>query len=125
MDRRPFLLFFSLGCDLNKDSSIDWSTEQDKDPVIHEVKQRLLEPLTQGDMSSEARKLWKEQKVLQIVNGQLARRRSCSGEEQSQLILPRNYRELALKYVHDEMGHLGRDRTLDFFHSLWISQETA
>ena len=76
-------------------------------------------------MSSEARKLWKEQKVLQIVNGQLARCRSCSGEEQSQLILPTNYRELALKYVHDEMGHLGRDRTLDFFHSLWISQETA
>ena len=64
-------------------------------------------------MSSEARKLWKVQKVLQVVNGQLVRHRDCSGEEQSQLILPRNYCELALKNVHNEMGHLGRDRTLE------------
>ena len=43
-------------------------------------------------MSSAARKLWKEQRVLQVVNGQLVRHRKCSGEDQSQLILPRNYR---------------------------------
>ena len=46
---------FAQGCDLNKDSKIDCSTEQEKDPAIHEVKQR--EPLTQGYMSSQSRKL--------------------------------------------------------------------
>ncbi len=34
--------------------------------------------------------------------------------EQKQLVLPSKYRTLALKYLHNEIGHIGTDRVLHF-----------
>ena len=52
-----------------------------------------------------------------MKNGILIRTRSCAGEKQTQLVLPEH---LALKYVHDEMGHLGSDRTLELLRETYF-----
>ena len=91
---------------------MNWSVEQDQDPVIREVKLLLSKSLTEGNVSPGAKKLLKERKSLCMVGDILIRTRICSGEEQLQLVLPKKYWDVALKYVHDEMGHLGRDCSL-------------
>ena len=50
---------------------------------------------------------------LHIRRGVLYRITEKDGEEVSQLVLPSAFRKQALKGLHDDMGHLGRDRTLD------------
>ena len=82
--------------------------EQEADPAIREVKQKLSSNMAEGDISPDAMKLWKERKVLKVVNGILIRKRICVGEPHSQLVLPSKYQESALSYVHNDMCHLGR-----------------
>ena len=43
----------------------------------------------------------------------MLRRRLADGYETFQLILPSEFRNQALKGLHDDVGHPGRDRTLD------------
>lgn len=49
----------------------------------------------------------------ELQNGILYRRRQVDEEIQYQLILPESQRSIVLKSLHDDMGHLGFDRTLD------------
>ena len=77
-------------------AAIDWSHDQRKDPV-----------------RSSSKFLWKERKHLSLVSGQLMRKRTCHDGTQLQLVLPKKYWTVALRYVHNQMGHLGRDRSLE------------
>ena len=104
----------SLVQDVMLQDYMNWSVEEDQDPVIREVKLLLSKSLTGGNLSPGAKKLLKERKSLRMVGSILTRTRICSGEEQLQLVLPRKYWDVALKYVHDEMGHLGRERSLQY-----------
>ncbi|KAL5020795.1 hypothetical protein ScPMuIL_002122, partial [Solemya velum] len=49
---------------------------------------------------------------LVIIRGVLYRKTTVNGEEKKQLVLPQVYIEQALRGVHDNLGHPGRDRTL-------------
>ena len=89
------------------DTSFDWPVEQEADPAIRAVKQNFSSNMAEGDISSDVMKLWKEQKALAEVNGVLLTKRTCAGELHSQLVLPSKYYELALSYVHNDMGYLG------------------
>lgn len=40
-----------------------------------------------------------------------------SGEVISQLLLPREFREMVMKAMHDDLGHLGQERTVDLLRS--------
>ena len=62
-------------CQSSLDASIDWSMEQEADPVIREVKQELSSNLAEGDISPDAMKLWKERNALEVVSGVLIRKR--------------------------------------------------
>lgn len=50
---------------------------------------------------------------LVMRRGVLHRIVQLDGDETYQLMLPQEYREIALKGLHDYIGHLGRDKTLE------------
>ncbi|CAJ1057667.1 unnamed protein product [Xyrichtys novacula] len=57
--------------------------------------------------------LLREWNRLEIKNEVLYRRRQDSGKVTYQLVLPEKLRAVVLKSLHDEMGHLGTERTLN------------
>ena len=59
---------------------------------------------------------WQWQK-LRIVEGILYRQRQTDEGTKLQLVLPEQCQDLVLTSMHDEMGHQGRDRTLDLVRS--------
>ena len=99
--------------EIGMDAVINWAVEQDSDPDISLVKQMLVDKLTVDNLTPVAKRLLKEKKNLKVIDNKLVMRRVCSGELQYQLVVPSKFREVALSYVHDRMGHLGRDRTLE------------
>lgn len=98
-------------------SQLEWAAEQRADPVIS----RIMDILTTGKhLSYRVRQ--KENKVqlmlrvqdqLVIDNMVLYRKRMNSGEPFFQLVLPSKYRETALECLHDSVGHMGFERTID------------
>ncbi len=62
--------------------------------------------------------LWsKEWNRLELRSGVLYRRRQERGASHYQLALPTTLRDMVLRSLHDDMGHLGIDRTLDLVRS--------
>ena len=107
--------------------SINWAVEQDLDPDIGTVKNMLSKKLAKGDLSPDAAKLLRERKSLVLIDNKLIRKRNCSGGIQYRLIVPNKYQEIALKFVHDKMRHLGRDRTLELLREryYWPGMQQA
>ena len=116
-----------FGQELELNQSINWAVEQDLDPDIGTVKNILSKKLAKGDLSPDAAKLLRERRSLVLIDNKLIRKRNCSGEIQYQLIVPNKYREVALKFVHDKMGHLGRYRTLELLREryYWPGMQQA
>ncbi|KAL1254368.1 hypothetical protein QQF64_016597 [Cirrhinus molitorella] len=77
--------------------------EQDHKPNFRQTK---LEPL-------EVRLLLREWNRLELQDGVLYRKWATHGSVLHQIVLPKQYRERALKGVHDEVGHLGYERAID------------
>ena len=99
--------------EIGTNSDISWVVEQDNDPDIGLIKQALSDKLTVGDLSPVAKRLLREKENLELIGHRLIRRRLSSGELQYQLVVSSKYCEVALSYMHDQMGHLGRDQTLE------------
>ena len=109
------------------DQVIDWAQEQDQDPVIKSVKFRLQNKLRESELSPQAKSLWKERKHLSVISGKLMCSRLCSDQKQWQLVLPGKYHKVALDYVHNRMGHLGRDRSLELLREsfYWVGMQKS
>lgn len=98
----------------------DLMRKQREDPEIREIIECLESnnqtPSLKGRPSDMV--LWlKEWKKFEIRNGLLYRNRMDHGKVQRQLALPSNLREMVLTCLHDDMGHLGVERTLDLLRS--------
>uniref|UniRef100_A0A8C6TAT6 Gypsy retrotransposon integrase-like protein 1 n=1 Tax=Neogobius melanostomus TaxID=47308 RepID=A0A8C6TAT6_9GOBI len=67
--------------------------------------------------STESRLMFREMSRFEIKEGLLYRRRQCNNGPYFQLVLPSPLRSSALTSLHDEMGHLGVERTTDLVRS--------
>ncbi|KAK0134216.1 Retrovirus-related Pol polyprotein from transposon 412 [Merluccius polli] len=95
----------------------DWYRFQREDPILNKViyfleaahkpnfKQSSCEP-------PEVRLLLREWNKLLFKDGVLYRKCLDHGQEIHQLVLPQQFRDRALKGIHEEVGHLGAERAL-------------
>ena len=97
--------------------NVDWVKEQRSDPNIGKVINFLENGIKpKGDdllyESEEIQLYLREWKKYVVRNDVLYRKAVVDSMNIFQLVLPEKYRDVALKGVHDDIGHHGRDRTL-------------
>lgn len=96
----------------------DLVTAQDVDPTIAPVKQSLCGGSSFISPDNPISVLLnKEVSKLFIQNHLLYRKVEKNGTEVKQLVLPREYVPMVLRSLHDESGHLGMDKTIEFIRN--------
>lgn len=103
-------------------SAINWAEDQGKDPVIARLRQIYssdLFPRGEGVRQEQpkVRKYLRERKRIAFDDGVLYRVATVDGYEVKQLLFPEAYRAQALKGVHDDVGHQGKENTL------WLARQ--
>ncbi len=101
-------------------SDEDLVDRQRADPELEEVLEYLVsseKPLGRKTQSAIMVMWMREWNKLEVKNGVLYRRRMTQGRASSQLVLPKDLREMVLTSLHDDVGHLGLERTLDLLRS--------
>ena len=99
-------------------SQLEWAAEQRADPVISKVidivsaGKRLSYRVRQKE-DREVQLMLRVQDQLVIDNAVLYRKRASKSGPLFQLVLPKKYRETALESLHDLVGHMGFERTID------------
>lgn len=103
-----------------KYSESDLMKLQREDPGISKVIS-LVEsnnlPADHTADSPEEQLILREWKRLHLKSGLLYRTRECEGQTLFQLVLPNVLRPIVLRNLHDDMGHLGIERTLELTRS--------
>ncbi len=99
-------------------SQQDWAAEQANDPVISRVTHLLntgkrLSYRVKQQEPREVQLMLRLMDQLVVIDGVLYRKRMNTGEPLYQLVLPQKYRKVALEALHDSVGHMGVERTLD------------
>ena len=95
----------------------DWRKLQANDPVVNQFVRAVTssrKPNITQVRTKEGKILLREFQKLVIRRGVLYRRyqEERDGKPMFQLILPEEFKHQALKGAHDDMGHLGRDKTM-------------
>lgn len=103
-------------------NSINWQTEQSKDMALRRVVDLVrsdFRPRGKGlaRESLSVQKYLREWSRLQLDGDILYRIASLDGHQVKQLVLPESYHQLALKLVHDDTGHQGKEKTL------WLAKQ--
>ena len=102
--------------DLNSEiSPRDWRSHQMQDTDISVVARAVTNKrkLTSRDiLSKEGKLLLKEFNRLVVRRGVLYRHVQDKGEDRYQLVLPKSFRSVAMKGAHNDIGHLGRNRSI-------------
>jgi transposase InsO family protein len=100
----------------------NWTKRQSQDQLLRKVVNLLrnpggypesVEPGTLSSLSPEGSAYERQWGSFRLRNGVLYRRRQEGDEVGFQLVLPEPYRKQALTGCHDDVGHMGRARTLD------------
>ena len=108
-------------------SEEDLKQQQRADPAIFEIL-RLMET---GETPPPAVKkelpvlptFLREMNKLELKDEILYRKRQVGEETQYQIVLPVKFRDMVLRSLHDDMGHMGLDRTLDLTRSRFFGLE--
>lgn len=94
---------------------------QRTDPVISQVIELIesgkLAPASLKFESPESRLIFREMNRLELKDGLLYRRRQCDSKPVYQLVLPNVLKPSVLTSLHNEMGHMGVERTLELARS--------
>lgn len=107
-------------CSVPTHSEGDLARLQREDPSISVIIKALEsgEPAHQQDVQSpELMLMLREMSRFVLKNSLLYRKRQCEGRTEYQLVLPRVLRPSVLTSLHDEMGHLGIERTIELARS--------
>ena len=103
--------------DIGKGSSAttpeEWNRMQTEDESLRPVIDILRGGRKATNLVAEARCLWKERKSLYLDREVLCRKRIVHGRESKQLVLPLCMRRKVFEALHTNMGHPGRDKTLE------------
>ncbi|XP_073318838.1 retrovirus-related Pol polyprotein from transposon 412 [Pagrus major] len=90
---------------------------QSLDPVISVVKELIekgKDVLSSKHANSDVSLMLRESSKLKIKRGLLHRvTKRSSGKDVSQLVLPARYRPMVFRAMHDDIGHLGMERTTE------------
>lgn len=81
--------------------------------LVHQMETGDKISLTNREELPEISLLLREWTKLELINGVLYRKRRENDTLSYQLVLPVELRPFVLKSLHDDMGHLGIERTLD------------
>ena len=96
------------------ESTRNWQAIQRSDRVVGAVHRCVTKSdRTARDKHPDIRAVLREWEHLKLIRGVLYRVFIHKEETKKQIVLPRKFRIEALKGIHDDMGHMGRDRTLD------------
>lgn len=97
--------------------TIDWSQEQGKDPDIDIVRTLVI----RGEKPTErqrlrhtpvALRLLSHWESLKVRNGILVKTSKLGTINKERVVIPKQRQQEVLTMIHDEMGHLGRDKTM-------------
>ena len=94
----------------------DWRKIQLDDPHIFPIHRCVTngEKLRKNKYAhKETLQLYRSVDNFELQRGVLYRSTIVDGKKKLQLVLPKSYRAQAIRGLHDDMGHLGRDRTLN------------
>ena len=96
-------------------SAVEWRNLQREDSAISRVIEMLKVPNNNNtaDENPMVNLLLKKRHHLLFRDDILFRHRLIDGMEMFQLVLPSVMRPRVLRGLHDDMGHLGRDKTID------------
>lgn len=96
-------------------SNIDWVKEQSSDREIKRVIELVQYGFAKSDLKAESDgvcRYLREIEKLFLDKGVLYRRAILQNEKINQLVLPSHFRDTAFKLLHTNLGHHGRDRTI-------------
>ena len=96
--------------------NINWESEQMNDDVLKRVRQAVTSgnktTVTEDD-PSDLKLILREFPKLEIHQGVLYRRiHQTTGSARRQLVLPQKFRKQAITSLHNDLGHLGMERTI-------------
>jgi hypothetical protein len=100
--------------DYSSISSVNVKAMQQNDPCIC----RVLELLQNGTLdkikdSSEVVKMWSQRDKLVVVKDLLFRQITSGEKKVKQLVVPSELRCRIMKGIHEDMGHPGRDKSIE------------
>ena len=92
---------------------VEWEVEQKKDPLLRQVLLAMNSPDGRNSLpnTTSFRAFHRDWNRFQIKEGVLYH---CKSESDDRLVVPSSHKEEAFRLLHDEMGHMGRDRTTAF-----------
>ena len=97
-----------------KFSNKDWIREQNQDPDIGQFIQLLKGHKIESELLTDNVNIMKRKKGRYITRNGLLYKKCVSNNRETgylQFVLPRMFRKQVLEACHDEIGHLGKERT--------------
>ena len=94
---------------------IDWAQVQRQDPILSKVIQELEGKITLPRVDLDhpsVKQILRVRKQLEFQENILCRSRVVDGEVTFPMVLPESFRKRAMIGCHDEVGHMGGERTL-------------
>ncbi|KAK3742406.1 hypothetical protein QZH41_020713, partial [Actinostola sp. cb2023] len=107
-------VLFSQHTNFKVMATADWIKLQREDPIISRATTLLHDQNVNPERESRlVRQILRDRERLTLRNGVLFRRRLVDEKEVFQLVLPESMHKRVLTGLHDNVGHLGKDKTLD------------